>query len=315
MRDAFWNIKSVFCSIKIAKFADILYRYGKHRSSMWDWAVEMEADMSLVEQFGMQQKSLFGTNFCTKQLRGEKETGPKKSGMNKKADASQTAKTSGNATWNTVELSDRARALLEELQQKYSNMDFLVADYESEEEAQAILARGTKEYSVLIDPETLEAMAADEDTKNKYLGIIDDARNQLSQMMDDLGEDGDEVTRVGITIHDDGTVSYFAEMEQLSEKQKERIQAAREEKKAEQKEQEKQAKEQQREEWLQSQGKDSRVGLWHRDYRTPFSDMAKRTTVQADTVEGLKEAIRSVDWGSLKTSQFRQAGGHFDASF
>ena len=51
-----------------------------------------------------------------------------------------------------VKLSRGAKKLLEELRKTYSNMDFIVADYETEEEAQGYLSRGTKEYSVLIDP-------------------------------------------------------------------------------------------------------------------------------------------------------------------
>ena len=271
--------------------------------------------MNLVEQFGMQQKPFYGTNLRGKHVRGDKSVNQKKTGTSKKADSVQSGKTANSSSIVNVELSDKARALLEELQQKYSNMDFIVADYESEEEAQTLLSRGTKEYSVLIDPETLEKMAADEETKNKYLGIIDDATSQLGQMMNELGDDGAEVTRVGITIHDDGTVSYFAEMEQLSEKQKERIQAARDEKKAEAKEEEKKAKDKQYTDWVQRQQDGSRVGLWHRDYRTPFSDTAKRTVVQANSIEGLKEAIRGVDWEKLKTTQFRKTGEHFDFSF
>lgn len=271
--------------------------------------------MSLVEQFGLQQKQFFGTNLRSKQVRGDKAANQKKTGNARKADSLNAEKATKKTSAVNVELSDKARALLEELQQKYSNMDFIVADYESEEEAQALLSRGTKEYSVLIDPETLEKMAADEETKNKYLGIIDDATNQLGQMMNELGEDGDEVTRVGITIHDDGTVSYFAEMEQLSEKQKERIQAARDEKKAEAKEEEKKAKDKQYVDWVQKQQDGSRVGLWHRDCHTSFSDTAKRTVVQANSIEELKEAIRGVDWEKLRTTQFRQTGEHFDFSF
>ena len=61
---------------------------------------------------------------------------------------------------NSVQLSDKAKALLQELKKTYNNMDFMVADYDSEEEAASYLSRGTKEYSVLIDAEELERMAA-----------------------------------------------------------------------------------------------------------------------------------------------------------
>ena len=57
------------------------------------------------------------------------------------------------------------------MQKKYGDMDFFVADYSSDDEAQRYLSRGSKEYSVLIEPELLEKMAADESVKEKYLGI------------------------------------------------------------------------------------------------------------------------------------------------
>ena len=42
------------------------------------------------------------------------------------------------------ELSDKAKALLEELQKKYSNMDFFIAEYDSDEEAASYLNRGPR---------------------------------------------------------------------------------------------------------------------------------------------------------------------------
>ena len=51
------------------------------------------------------------------------------------------------------------------MQKKYGDRDFFVADYSSDDEAQRYLSRGSKEYSVLIEPELLEKMAADESVK------------------------------------------------------------------------------------------------------------------------------------------------------
>ena len=91
----------------------------------------------------------------------------------------ETKKTDKNDKKEPVKLSARAKKMLEELKKTYRNMDFMVADYESEEEAASYLSRGTKEYSVLIDPETLEEMASDEEAKAKYTGILEDAVGQL----------------------------------------------------------------------------------------------------------------------------------------
>ena len=57
---------------------------------------------------------------------------------------------SGGVKKDTPKLSANAKALLEELKRRYGNMDFMVASFNSDEEAQSYLSRGTKEYSVLI---------------------------------------------------------------------------------------------------------------------------------------------------------------------
>ena len=51
-------------------------------------------------------------------------------------------------------LSNKAAALLEKLRKTYGeDMDFMVADFSSTEEAKAALAHGTKEFSVLFSVE------------------------------------------------------------------------------------------------------------------------------------------------------------------
>ena len=54
---------------------------------------------------------------------------------NERADKSD--KTAGTKD-TEVQLSDKAKALLEELKSKYGNMDFFIADYSTEEEAQSL---------------------------------------------------------------------------------------------------------------------------------------------------------------------------------
>lgn len=190
-----------------------------------------------------------------------------------------------------VELSERAQKLLEELKGKYSNADFMVANYNSDEEAQSILSRGTKEYSVLIDPETLEAMAADEDIKNKYLGMLDQATTKLGDVKEQLAksEDGSEIVNVGITISGDGTMLFYAQLEHSSELQKERIEAAREERAKEAKE----AKKEEAKERLEGY---------------------KETTVKATSVEELLEKIRGIDWDKIPTKERALEGGKIDFS-
>ena len=143
-----------------------------------------------------------------------------------------------------VKLSDRAQKLLEELKEKYGNMDFFVASYSSEEEAQSYLRQGTKEYSVLIDPETLEAMAADSKVRAQYEDVLAGAGDRLMELKEQLGDDADQVKSFGISIDSEGKVSYFAELDKLSESRNQQLERAKErraEEKAEEKAKEKKA--------------------------------------------------------------------------
>lgn len=232
--------------------------------------------MSKIEGYGVYQNSYMGS---TAKSRNSKE-------------AEKTEKTEKK---EQVQLSDRAKKLLEELKKNYSNMDFIVADYETDEEAADYLARGTKEYSVLIEPETLEEMAADEEAKAKYTGILDDAVGQLKDIKEKLGDNKDDVARLGITIGKDGQVSYFAELEKAGERQKEWVEKTREAKKEERAEQEKKAQEQKNQD-IAAQGR------------------TKKTRVQADSVEELLEKINNVDWDQIKSEEKQVTGGKFDFS-
>lgn len=172
------------------------------------------------------------------------------------------------------ELSSRAKKLLKELRKKYGNMDFMVGSYDTDEEAAAYLSRGTKEYSVLIDPEELEKMASDEETKKKYLGMLEEATGKLDQMKNQLGEHKDEVTHMGVSIGKDGTMSFFADLEKVSEKQRERIEKKREEK----------------------------------------ADSVKRTRVKATSTQELLKKIKQVDWSKIKEERVQENGRRFDYS-
>lgn len=195
-----------------------------------------------------------------------------------RTDSKDKANGAGKAGSN-VQLSSKAKALLQELKKTYNNMDFMVAEYESEEEASAYLSRGTKDYSVLIDPEELERMAADEDIKKQNLGLLDEAVGKLDDIKDQLGEHKDEVAHIGVSIGKDGQISYFAELEKVSERQKEFVDKIREDKKEAAKE-----------------AADKTGGRPH-GYEYEHS---KRTTVYASSAEELLDKIKGVDWDSIK---------------
>jgi len=235
--------------------------------------------MSKIEGYGVYQNSYAQSAANSRSAKGTEKTD--------KADRTEQK--------DPVQLSNRAKKLLEELKKNYNNMDFIVADYENEEEASAYLAKGTKEYSVLIEPETLEEMAADKETKEKYMGILDDAVDQLKDIKDKLGDKENEVTHLGISIGREGQVSYFAELEKAGERQKEWIEKSRESKKEDRAEQEKKAQEQKNQD-IAAQGR------------------TKKTRVEAGSVEELLEKIKAVDWDQIKSEEKPVTGGRFDFS-
>lgn len=249
--------------------------------------------MSKVDGYGLYQNSY-----------QQNKVNQKKNTDVKSGRTDRNRKTDKTGRQQDLRLSSNAKKLLEELKQKYSNMDFIVADYEGEEEAQEYLSRGTKEYSVLIDPETLEEMAADKDVKEKYLGIIEDATGKFSDIKEQLGDKADDVVSLGVSIDKNGNVSYFAELEKMGEAQRERIEKAKEEKQEEKKEQDRASANDRRYPADRAGRRDNRF----------IQEGAKRTTVQSDSIEGLLAEIQKVDWNQIKGDGGQVNGDRFDFS-
>lgn len=198
------------------------------------------------------------------------------------------------------ELSQGAKNLLNEMQKKYGDMDLFVADYSSDDEAQKYLSRGSKDYSVLIEPELLEKMAADESVKEKYLGIIDDAKNKIAEVKDEIAKQDDtedgakkaDIKNIGFSVKSDGSVSFFAELEKSSADQKKRIEQAREDKKAQRKEDEKEAK--------------------AKKLKEQEEDRVKRSVVRGDSASELAKNIQAIDWDKVAEEVRPKAGGKID---
>lgn len=112
----------------------------------------------------------------------------------------------------TSSLSKTAQSYLERLRNKYGNMDFIIADYKTDEEADALLSSGKGEYNVLITPDLLEKMAADESVAAEYEGVIESSVNDINFVRSELGEDADMIDRFGITLNADGTISITARL-------------------------------------------------------------------------------------------------------
>lgn len=198
------------------------------------------------------------------------------------------------------ELSQGAKDLLSEMQKKYSDMDFFVADYSSDEEAQKYLSRGSKDYSVLIEPELLERMASDESIKEKYLGVIDEAKNKISEIKDEIaksdnsenGEKNSDIKSIGFSVKADGSLSFFAELEKSSADQKKRIEQSRDEKRTQKKEEEREAKAKKRKE--------------HQE------EKIKHSLVRGDSVDELVKNIQSFEWDKIAEEIRPKSGGRLD---
>lgn len=230
--------------------------------------------------------SYYQSSMYDKTARTGKDTGASKTSDTKSSRTSKEGKASPT-------LSTAAQKLLKELQKTYKNMDFIVADYETDEEAAEYLSRGTSEYSALLSTDELEKMAADEDVKKKNMEILDNAVTKLDDMKSQLGDKAEDVTRIGISIGNDGEVSFFAELEKNSEKQRERIDKQREDKKTQARE----AKKAEQDAELEKYRQGGRPG--------------KRTTVYASSVSELAEKIGQVDWDSIKEEHYQSSGQRF----
>ncbi len=200
--------------------------------------------------------------------------------QNKKAENEVKSNQTEQTKTTQPELSDAAQKLLERLKATYKDMDFMVGEYSSDEEAATYLSRGTKEYSVLMDPETLEKMAADKKTEEKYLNVLDNAKADFANIEAKLGDEGKEVTHLGISMNKDGKVSYFADLEKMSDKQMERIEKNKETKKE----------------------------------QAAAAEKKKKARVKADSIEELKEKIKQIDWDKIKAEQPMESGSKFDYS-
>ncbi len=109
-------------------------------------------------------------------------------------------------------LSKTARDYLAELKKKNPNMDFIISDYSTDEEADALLAKGKGEYNVLITPDLLEKMAADEAVAEEYEGIIASSVEEMKSAKEQLGDDKDMLESLGVSVDSEGNVTYHAKL-------------------------------------------------------------------------------------------------------
>lgn len=130
-------------------------------------------------------------------------------------------------------LSDEAAKYYDQLKSKFGNMDFILVSKDMKEQAKAMASSfaNPNKMVVLIDEEKLERMATDEAFRNKYEGIIANAKSGLSQLKQSIGSN-QQVKGYGMLLNDGGNASFFAVIDKSLAAQKERITKKSAEKKA-----------------------------------------------------------------------------------
>lgn len=110
-------------------------------------------------------------------------------------------------------LSKEAKDYLAKLKEMCPDYDFIVADFDTDEEAENLLSQGKGSVNVLISPDLLEQMAADEAIRNRYENIITGAKFQFEKIQENLTDEAKKLVKsLGITIGKDGEYNWVANL-------------------------------------------------------------------------------------------------------
>ena len=177
-----------------------------------------------------------------------------------------------------TKLSAKAQSYLENLRKKYGDYDFIISD--NMDTAQTV--GSTKQYSVILTPEELERMAEDDDYAQKVMGNVGKAVDILKDVSEkDLGE-GVQFAQLSVSFDSEGNMKLFAELEKLSDEQKERLELAKQ-KRAEQ----------------QKAAEEKTQSLDENDQPELTNIFFKSADVEADSEEELLYKIFGIDWANI----------------
>lgn len=195
-------------------------------------------------------------------------------------------------TLGNPKLSEKASGYYEELKAKYGDVEFVLVDKEHLDAAKDYTSSLVTDKSmiVLISEDEVEEMAANESVRSQNEKLIEDAKAQMPDLINQLKESGTEVKSFGIEFNDDGTASYFAVVDKSLAAQKERIENNLAEKRAEKK----------------------------ADAKNAAERKEDLTTVTASSMEDLIKKIKDVMYeakaDSVITEQEKMVGQNFDFS-
>lgn len=194
-------------------------------------------------------------------------------------------------------LSSRAKNYLDNLRKTYGDYDFILAD--ANDDKRALLDKSDKEFSIIFSKAELEKMANNEDYANEKMRRVKTIIDMSERICEQFGferalEKGDGnnaiINQLAVSINDDGSMSIFAELEKMSEKQKDYI-----EKLQEKRTEEKKATE------------EKKVNSYKKD--DDFS--VKKVVLEASSEEELIEKINNVNWDKVSGEK---VGARFDFS-
>lgn len=198
-------------------------------------------------------------------------------------------------------LSQKAKKLLDKLRKQYGNMDFFVSDKNSD--MKSMLKNSSKEFSVIFSSEELEKMAEDEDYARKQMDRVNQAVrmskeiNQRYGFTSAYGKNAGqaEITKIGIAVGDDGTMTFFAELEKSSAKQREYMERNRDKRAEDKKTAEKKAAEKEK------------------DKRRNEKAESDTRIVEASSIEDLVWKMNRIDWSNPQKDRVGE-GNRFDYS-
>ena len=197
-------------------------------------------------------------------------------------------------------LSSKAKNYLDNLRKTYGDYDFIVAD--ARDDRRALLDKSDKEFSVIFSSSELERMASDEKYASEKMRRVNTIVNMTDKICEQFGyerawgkgsENDTIINKLAVSINDDGSMSIFAELEKMSEKQKDYIEKLREKRSEEKKNSEK--------------SEEKKVNSYKKD----DTSSVKKVVVEASSEEELIEKIKNVDWNKVSGEK---VGARFDFS-
>lgn len=128
---------------------------------------------------------------------------------------------SANTNIPSTELSPAGKEYLQKLMAMYPDTEFIIEDFNSEEEANNLMNSSSSAFCCVIKPDLIEKMASDESYRIHYEQIIADADMNLRKLKDELGDDCRYFEAFSYSVDENGNVLYSTkykneEAEQIS---------------------------------------------------------------------------------------------------